>query len=50
MYRRQQAGAIGTGQAAKYSPIAQQRAQKAGFGVPDKVEKQVADLGQIAPR
>ena len=49
-YMRQQAGAISTGQATKYSPLAKQRAQKAGFGVPDKVEKQVADLGQIAPR
>ena len=50
IYERQQAGAIGTGQSGKYSPIAQARAKEAGFGVPDKVEREAADVGSIAPR
>ena len=50
LQRRQEAGAIGTGQSVKYSPIAQQRAREAGFGTPSEVEKQAAGAGQIAPR
>ena len=49
-YERQKAGAIGTGQSGKYSPIQQERAAVAGFGVPDKVEKEAAEVGYIAPR
>ena len=50
LQRRQEAGAIGTGQSVKYSPIAQQRAREAGFGTPSDIEKQAVAAGQIAPR
>ncbi len=49
-FLRQQAGAISTGQATKYSPIAQQRAKEAGFAVADEVEEKPADFGQIGRR
>ena len=50
IFERLEAGAIGTGQSGKYSPISQERAAEAGFGVPDKVEKEAAEVGYIAPR
>ena len=50
IYERQKAGAISTGQSGKYSPIAQARANEAGFGMPDEVEEEAAEVGYIAPR
>ena len=50
IFERLEAGAIRTGQSGKYSPISQERAAEAGFGVPDKVEKEAAEVGYIAPR
>jgi 5,5'-dehydrodivanillate O-demethylase oxygenase subunit len=47
---RMAAGAIGTGQSVKYSPIAQQRAVEAGMARPEAITKEVADLGQIHAR
>jgi len=46
-------GAVGTGNAAKYSPIAQQRAREEGFATPQGVEAytvRVRGPGQIHPR
>jgi 5,5'-dehydrodivanillate O-demethylase len=44
---------VGTGQSTKYSPIAQARARRAGFAVPEAVNEavqRVAAFGQIHPR
>jgi 5,5'-dehydrodivanillate O-demethylase len=43
-------GEISTGQAVKYSPIAQERARKAGLATPEKVVRELAGFGQIHPR
>jgi 5,5'-dehydrodivanillate O-demethylase len=43
-------GAISTGRSGKYSPVAQQRAQEAGFATPKPIEKELAGFGQIHPR
>jgi 5,5'-dehydrodivanillate O-demethylase len=46
-------GAVGSGASGKYSPIAHQRARRAGFAVPEKVAEataRVRDYGQIHSR
>lgn len=46
-------GALSTGQSDKYSPIAHQRARRAGFAVPERVDeamRKVVAYGQIHPR
>jgi 5,5'-dehydrodivanillate O-demethylase oxygenase subunit len=43
-------GEISTGQAVKYSPIAQERALKAGLATPERVVRELAGFGQIHPR
>ncbi|HTE87272.1 MAG TPA: Rieske 2Fe-2S domain-containing protein [Dehalococcoidia bacterium] len=43
-------GAISTGRSGKYSPVAQERAQAAGFATPKPIEKELAGFGQIHPR
>lgn len=44
------AGIIGTGQATKYSPIAQERAREKGRATPEEVKAEFAGLGQIHAR
>jgi hypothetical protein len=46
----QQEGAISTGRATKYSPVAQQRAKEAGIATPDEPTRELAGLGQIHTR
>lgn len=43
-------GAIGTGQAVKYSPVAQERAREAGIPVPPTITKIPVGFGQIHPK
>jgi hypothetical protein len=45
--RPRRRGEISTGQATKYSPIAQERAAKAGLAVPAPVDEELAGFGQI---
>ena len=45
-----EAGVIGTGQAVKYSPIAQQRAKEKGRATPEAPTTELAGLGQIHAR
>jgi len=48
--KAREAGVIGTGQAVKYSPIAQDRAKEKGRPTPTAPVRQLAGFGQIHPR
>jgi hypothetical protein len=48
--RGRRKGEISTGQATKYSPIAQDRARKYGLATPERVDAELAGFGQIHPR